>query len=342
MAEEKKKSHSGCFWFAMILGAMIVIAGVLVVSGIVVASRSVSFSTAHSGMGADESPNLKEIWAGGAGKTKVVRIPLRGLIMLDTGDGFFGPEAGSADMALRSIHRATHDSEVQGIILDVDSGGGGITASDILYKALLDFKEEHPGRKVVAILNDVAASGAYYVALASDHIIAHPTTITGSIGVLIQSLNVRELGDKIGVKDVTIKSGPNKDILNPFRDLTDEQWKEQKQMLQSVVNELHDRFVGLVAENRDLPEDEVRELADGRIFTASKAEELGLIDEQGYWRDAKERIAELLGVDEVKIFRYEESLSLSSLFRVAEKGVNPLSLLFNRLTQTRLMYLWQM
>jgi protease-4 len=264
-------------------------------------------------------------------------VPLKGLILLDGEGDWFGAAAGTAEMALRAIRRATCDDEVMALILEVDSGGGGITASDLLFDALQEFREAHEGRKVVAVFHDVAASGAYYVALAADCIVAHPTTVTGSIGVLIQSFNLKELGQKIGLKDVTIKSGSNKDILNPFTDLS----PEQHAMLQEIVDELHGRFVRLVATQRQLPEEQVRALADGRIFTASTALSLGLVDELGYWQDAVAKTAELLGVDEVKIYRYEERLSLAAFLRAATHW-DPASDLFLRLGRARLLYLWQL
>jgi protease-4 len=221
--------------------------------------------------------------------------------------------------------------------MDIDSGGGGITASDILYKALLDFRAAQEGRVVVAVFNDVAASGAYYIALAADHIIAHPTTITGSIGVLMQSMNVKDLAQKIGIRDVTIKSGDNKDLLNPFNEMS----PEQRDMLQGLVDEFHSRFVRLVAEGRDLPEAQVRELADGRIYSANDAEELGLVDQIGYWSDAVAKTTELLDVEQVRVLRYEKEISFSSLFRGMEQE-NPMSKILQSLSRTRLMYLWEM
>lgn len=336
MTEERKKKRLGCFWVAVGLLAMAALAGTLLLGGLLLVGRTVTLPS-HSGLGQDEAPDLKEVWSWGAGDTKVVVIPLKGVIFLDHDGDWLNSAAGTASSALLAIRRATHDEDVKAIILDVDSGGGGITASDILYKALLDFREAQDDRKIVAVFHDVAASGAYYVALAADYIVAAPTTITGSIGVLIQSFNVRELAQKVGVKDVTIKSGENKDILNPFNDLTE----TQKLMLQGIVDELYSRFVTLVSEGRGIPEDEVRQFADGRIFTATAAVDLGLVDEIGYWEDAVQKAADLLGVDEVKVYRYEERLSLSSLFRAAAKW-NPASALFSKLSGTRLMYLWQL
>jgi protease-4 len=337
MAENGKRGKHGCLWAAIVLMLLVAGCGVLIVIGLFAAKRSGEHAAWHHGRGADEYPELKEIWAEGTGTLKVVRIPLSGMIMLGGEDDFFGSKAGSAGLALRAIQRATQDPEVKAVIMDIDSGGGGITASDILYKALVDFKAAQPGRVVVALFNDVAASGAYYIALAADHIIAHPTTITGSIGVLVQSLNMKELALKIGVKDVTIKSGENKDILNPFNDMT----AEQRRMMQGIVDELYGRFVSLVSENRELSEEKVKSFADGSIFTARQAIELGLVDEIGYWSDALASTAEMLDVGAVRVYRYEEEISLSSFFK-STYDRNPLSALLQPFTRTRMMYLWQM
>lgn len=292
-----------------------------------------AFETAAAEYGEDEFPEFEEVWSCGSGSNKVVRIPLTGMILLGSEESLF-TSASSADLALRSIRRATLDDDVLAIVLEIDSGGGGITASDVIYKALLDFKQSRADRKIVALCGDTAASGAYYIALAADHIIAHPTTVTGSIGVIVQSVNVRELAAKHGVKDVTIKSGENKDLLNPLTDFT----VQQQAILQSVVDDMHDRFVGLVAGNRDLSEEQVRPLADGRIFTATEALKLGLIDETGYWEDAVTRTAELLDVEHIIVYRYADMFSFGSLFR-AMRTMSPRALLgLDR--SPRLQYRW--
>ena len=333
--EPPKKSRHGCLWAIIILQALVLAAGVATVIGI--GMVSLLFREVESPrVGVDESPELTEVWSCGAGDVKVVRIALHGMIVLGQEEGFLSSTVGSADQALRAIHRATHDSEVKALILEVDSGGGGITASDVIYKALLDFKKAQRGRKIVAVFGDVAASGAYYVSLASDCIVAHPTTITGSIGVLIQTLNLKGLGEKVGIKDVTIKSGANKDILNPFGEMT----AEQRQLLQGLVDELHSRFVSLVAQGRKLPEDQVRAFADGRIFSASKAMDLGLVDQIGYWEDAMAKTSDLLGARSIKVYRYEQGFSLSAFLKSVETW-DPVSNLLLSRPQTRLLYLWQ-
>ena len=265
-------------------------------------------------VGEDEAPYMVETWSAGNGDAKVVRIPISGLIMLGN-DSWY---TGNANTALRSIRRATHDPEVEGLILEVNSGGGGITDSDIIYKAVLDFKAAQKGRVVVTIMGDVAASGAYFIALASDCILAHPTTLTGSIGVIMQSYNFKELAAKLGVQDVTIKSGANKDMLNPFQEVK----PEQREMLQKVITAMYDRFVTLVAENRKLPKETVLPLADGRVFVADEAVRLKLNDGIGYGEDAQKKIAELLETDAVKVYRYDEQVTLMDFFSRPGIGLN--------------------
>ncbi|MBT3193904.1 MAG: signal peptide peptidase SppA [Verrucomicrobia bacterium] len=328
------RRRPGCFVTILILLILAVAVFWLTTSGVLHFSMD-RFASEMAEYGEDEFPELDEVWSCGQGSNKVVRIPITGMIMLGESESLFSPGS-SAEIALQAIRRATLDETVQAIILDIDSGGGGITASDIIYKALLDFKQADTSRRIVALCGDVAASGAYYVALTADHIIAHPTTITGSIGVLVQSVNFRELAMKHGVKDVTIKSGANKDILNPLSDFT----VEQQALMQSVVDALYDRFVELVIKHRNLPEAEVRALADGRIFTSAEALRLGLIDETGYWKDAVMRTAELLDVDAIKVYRYERGFSLGSFLK-ATQSISPRSWLgVDR--ETRLQYRWKL
>jgi len=330
------RKSNGCLWLSLIvLGCTLSIMVFIAVIALVVAAAFDGTPTiASRRLGADEAPDLSEVWASGHGHTKVVHVPLKGIILLGEGAGPWS-RPGNADMALMSIRKATHDPDVSGLIIELDSGGGGITASDVIYRAILDFKEAQEGRVVVAIFDDVAASGAYYVALAADYIVAHPTTLTGSIGVLMQSLNFRELGQKIGVDDVTIKSGANKDILNPLGELS----PEQHDMLQGVVDELHTRFVSLVAQHRSIPEEQVRVFADGRVFLSGKALDLGLVDRIGYWDDAVAATTELLSVNDVKVFRYQQDFSLSAFLRSAGAWVPSPTTLW-RMRKTRFMYLW--
>jgi len=286
--------------------------------------------------GEDEAPFMTETWSAGRGDVKVVRIPVEGLIMLGEGSMW---RSGNANTVLRSIRRATHDDEVKGLLLEINSGGGGITDSDVIYRALLRFKEADPGRVIVSIFGDTAASGAYYIALASDHIIAHPTTCTGSIGVVLQTYNIKELAQRLGISDVTITSGENKDMLNPFKDVK----PEQREMLQGVISAMHSRFVSLVVQNRKLPREVVEPLADGRIFVAEEAWKHKLIDGIGYAEDAQSKIAELLNAEDgVKVYRYGEHVTLMDILSRPGFGmqVDLKRLLQNETDGAKLMYKW--
>ncbi|MBP5226049.1 MAG: signal peptide peptidase SppA [Kiritimatiellae bacterium] len=318
MAETNEKQpgkRKGCgFGCAALIAAVLCIVGffcLIILMGIGSLMKGKSrflwdSENASAQFGKDEMPEMKEIWSSGNGDVKVVRIPLTGMILLNNDSPF---HTGTADQTLRAIRRATHDKDVKGLLLEIDSGGGGVTASDILYQAVKTFKAEEEGRFVVAIMGDVAASGAYYVALAADRILAHPTTITGSIGVIMQSYNVKALAEKLGVSDVTLKSGKNKDLLNMFQDVNE----EQKAIVQKVIDASYDRFVSLVVENRNIPKEKVLPLADGRIFSAVDAVEKQLIDGIGYFDDARRALAKLLKEEDVEVYRYEEEASLMDL-----------------------------
>ncbi|MFZ4396257.1 MAG: signal peptide peptidase SppA [Kiritimatiellia bacterium] len=345
MSEHEKKNGEGCRFgcmtMALIAGGMVALLAIVLVIGIVAVSKSFPGGAKHRFVasarvegGEDEVPELREIWSSGsAAGTKVVRIAMSGLIML--GDSEWSESADSASAAMRAIKRATHDQEIEGILLEIDSGGGGITASDMIYQALMEFKKVRPGRVVVTLMGDIAASGAYYVSLPSDLILAHPTTITGSIGVIMQTYNIKELAAKLGIKDETFKSGENKDILNPFHDVT----PEQRAMLQAVIDTLHSRFVKLVAESRKLSEADVRKLADGRIFVADEALERKLVDGIGYRADAEKEMIRLLHAKSINVVRYSEDVSVFDLLR-SYRGIGSALNEFIKPRETRLMYRW--
>ena len=273
--------------------------------------------------------SFSEILVEGSGQAKIVLIPIRGLITFADPESIFRRKS-KADLILDKLRTARDDPAVKAVILFIDSPGGGITASDVIYHRVKELKER--GKKVVALLGDLAASGGYYVACPADRIMASPTTVTGSIGVIIQTFNVEGLMAKLGLKDVTIKAGKEKDLLSPFRSLT----PEERQNVQAVVDELFLRFKKLVAENRHLSEAEVE------IFTASRARELGLVDELGYRGDAIKLSRDLAGLKEARVIEYRRGLSLLELFSGRlSRWYSPLNI--SRIFQPhspRLMYLW--
>lgn len=283
----------------------------------------------------DQHPQYEERWSYGYGEAKVVRLSLQGMIAREMEGGLFAPPVDQTEELLRQISAAQSDESVQAIILEVDSPGGMIGPSDELYTALMNFRGRADGPKVIAFTRDLAASGGYYVGIAADWFMAEPTAVVGSIGVIMQSINMKGLSEKIGITDVTIKSGQNKDLLNPFQDPDPEQMK----LLQDVIDDMYVRFRNIVAERRNIEEGELEKLADGRIFSAKSALKENLIDDIGYWGDVVTKATELVGED-VRIVRYEKDPTFWEMFGRVQQPVTPLSGLFPSLRGPQIMYLW--
>ena len=279
----------------------------------------------------DEEPFYDEVWSYGYGETKVVRIALTGIIMRGSRERLFGYEADMVEVLLSQIRSATIDPDVKAIILEVDSPGGAVTPSDEIYAALEQFKRDDEERVIMVFIRDLGASGAYYAAMAGDYIMAEPTAIVGSVGVIMQTLNMKGLGEKLGLTSVTIASGENKDMLNPFEEVN----PQHVAMLQELVDSMQNRFASIVETSRGF---ESRELLDGRVFDASQAMEHGFIDGVGYWQDAVETLKFLLDVEDLYIVRYHESSGfLDSLMGAKGPSIPD----FTAVQSPRLLYLWK-
>jgi protease IV len=185
----------------------------------------------------------------------------------------------SVQDSLKALVEFRKDPNVRSILVRIESPGGGIGASQELYREIRRTIEEKP---VVASLGGIAASGGYYVASAASRIVSNPGTITGSIGVISYFPNLRELLDKLGISATIIKSGRFKDTGNPDREMT----QEERDLLQETMDQAHRQFIRDVARGRNLPEEKVRELADGRIIMGETAQQVGLVDELGNFEDA--------------------------------------------------------
>lgn len=181
--------------------------------------------------------------------------------------------------------------QVRGVLLYINSPGGGIVPSDEIYRSIIEFKKVTK-KPVVAYLGSVAASGGYYIACSADYIIAHPMSLTGSIGVIFEIPVVKNLMDKIGVEMVVIKSGPNKDMGSPFKKMTE----EERKIIESIISQGYSNFIKVVADARKISEDSVRKIADGRVLTGQDAYKLGLVDTLGDLSLAKNKIKSLAGV----------------------------------------------
>ena len=324
---------TGCAFFLVLMLLLISLAG----NGVMALSLALGDAFrggSADGEAVDEFPVLDEVWSYGDGETRVVRIAVNGVISRYAESGFFGTEYDMVESALQEIRAAQADETVRAIILEIDSPGGGISPTDEIYQALRAFRESDEDRRIIAFCRDMAASGGYYLAVAADWIITEPTTMLGSISVIMQALNWKTLSDKIGITDVTITSGEHKDLLNPFQEVS----AEELAILQTMVDALHAHFLGVVCRGRSLSEEAVTPWADGRVFLPKMALEAGLVDEIGYWDAVMERCADMLGVESVKVIRYEYATSFLDLMRGVHLGLDAQALL--RQASPRFMYLW--
>jgi protease-4 len=242
---------------------------------------------------------MEEKQLSGTGRDKVLVLEVSGLISSHEKDSFIEHPSVLAQMK-EALTRAADDARVKAVVLRINSPGGTVTASDILYHELLAFKSR---RKipVVASIMDVGASGGYYIAMAADKVVVHPSSITGSLGVIMMTVNARGLLEKVGIEAVTVKSGPRKDMGSPFRSLTE----EEQAIFQGVIMAFYNRFLSVIKEGRkNLTADEIKKLADGRIYSGEQAASLGLADSVGYLDDAIDVAKHESGLTEATVVTY--------------------------------------
>jgi len=234
-------------------------------------------------------------------RQKILIIDVSGIVGMTLKPALLERESDLVSRVYYRLKKASEDRNVKGIILRLDTPGGEVTASDIIYNEILRFKED-TGMPVVSLMMGIAASGGYYIASAGDHIIAHPSTITGSIGVISLFPNLQDLFAKIGIDVNVIKSGAMKDSGSAFRDMTE----EEKAVFQTVVDALYQKFLDVVLEGRKgaLSREKLLSIADGRIYTAGQALSLGLIDEIGYFEKALDSVMSLAGIRDARIISY--------------------------------------
>jgi len=239
---------------------------------------------------------------------KIVRIDLEGIISSSSSDGILGAVSMDVDGIKRALEQAVADPNVKAIVLRVNSPGGEVTASDMLYNAV---KEAAKKKKVVIYMDSLAASGGYYVSCGATKIVANETTLTGSIGVIIQSLNYSEAFGKFGLATMTFASGKFKDSLSGSRPMRD----DEKAYVQGLVSDMYEKFVGIVSEARGIPKDELKaNIADGRVFTGMQAKNLKLVDQLGYVEDAYTLARQLGNAPDAMVVKYQRHHGLGELF----------------------------
>jgi protease-4 len=239
----------------------------------------------------------------GEGDRKILLLDISGTISeQEKSGGLMGQPTPSMVSVIReSLQKAEKDASVAGVILRINSPGGTVTASDIIHHDISGFRKR-TRLPIHACIMSIGTSGGYYVASAADVITAHPTSITGSIGVILMKFNVEGLMGKIGVEEQTVKSGEKKDILSPFRKAT----PEEVRMGQEIIDQLYGRFLDVIIArpgNR-LTRDDLKKVADGRILTAGQALEARLIDRSGYLDDVIAELRKQVGDDKAKVVTY--------------------------------------
>ncbi|MBB6448149.1 protease-4 [Geomicrobium halophilum] len=264
--------------------------------------------------------------------------------LIDTGtDDVFGGAGYNHRETLDMLDNAVEDPTVDGIILEVDTPGGGLIESADIHKRIVEAQEDY-GKDVYVSMGEMAASGGYYISAPADYIAAHPSTLTGSIGVIMPAFNFSELADNLGIEDNSITTGPYKDIMS----MTSEMDDEEAEILQTIADEMLDEFVEVIVEGRDMSESTVRELADGRIFTGNQALDVGLVDGVGDLDQTIDTMADNMGLSDPTVIRYQSQQSFGSLWGMTletlsgqQPGLADLRTMIEEGSSPRFMYLYQ-
>lgn len=339
-----KRAWRGWFLISLLLGMAVCLSvGLNILLGIAVVSKDKAESA-----GSISLKGYSSHLVDGEAESKefIAVVPVQGMIMeMPSEDGEGKGSLSRMRRLLKELKKPANLKNLKGILLQIDSPGGGVTTSDLMYHELSEFKKE-TGLPVVALFQDLAASGGYYVAMASDHIIAHETTLTGSIGVISQFYNVADLMGKVGVKVNTVKSlnfehkESFKDIGSPYRPM---RASEQK-IFQDLVTEMWQRFTHVVAEGRKgkLTLEEVQKLADGRVYTGPQALKLKLVDSVGYPSDAYAKIRELAKTPGAKIVSFSREKGWEELFSAQTKppALSMIEKIMGNSDEPRMLYMW--
>lgn len=294
----------------------IIVAALLLMVSIGVSTLSFIFTRDFAGL-VDElieqsDDYREEVIEQGVAKEKIAVLTLDGVIQ-DTGNAspLFASPGYNHRFFMNQLNEIYEDRTIKGVVLSVNTPGGGVVESAEIYDAIKAIQAERE-IPVYVSMGAMAASGGYYVAAPADKIFVNQETLTGSIGVIMESINYAKLAENYGIEFNTIKTGPYKDIMSGSREMTD----EEREMLQEMINDSYERFVDIIVEGRNLPEKEVKKVADGRILNGRQAIEAGLADEYGKLAETVEALKTDYGLENPTVFEYKISDSISSLFGV--------------------------
>ncbi|CAH0163189.1 signal peptide peptidase SppA [Peribacillus frigoritolerans] len=290
---------------------------------------------------ASESAFYEEVIEGDDYTNVIAVFDVEGTIQ-DTGEASLLSSATYNHRAfMDKLKMAEENDDIKGIILRVNSPGGGVVESAEIHEKILDIKKVK--KPVYVSMGSMAASGGYYISAPADKIYASPETMTGSLGVIMHGYNYEKLAKKYGVEFETIKSGPHKDIMSPTREMTG----EEREILQNMINNSYDQFVKVIADGRGMTEKEVREIADGRIYDGRQAKENHLIDDFGHLDDVIAAMKTDIGKKDAQVIRYTDEAGFGSLFSMgAQKMLGNdvetavLTKILSSSNSPRLMYLY--
>lgn len=285
----------------------------------------------------------EDILLDGKANSQIAVINVSGVIQGGDGGSIFAPTAYNQQELLNLIYYAGDKRSVKAILLEIDSPGGGVFETAQIHRALTEVQEAY-GKPIYVSMGNTAASGGYYIAAPADKIYAQPSTLTGSIGVIMESIDYSKLAENYGVDFNTIKSGKHKDIMSPSKEMTG----EEHDILQSIVDEMYDDFVDVIVAGRGMDEKTVREIGDGRIYTGRQAKENGLVDEIGSLDDALYDLMDDYGLENSQVIAYRSADTFLDLFRMGATnlfgaGDNELDKIMKILEQSdkpRAMYLY--
>jgi protease-4 len=290
--------------------------------------------------GGTPSPLAETVVYGETGP-KILMLQIDGVLSDEADYTWLGLRRESPVARVREeLDRARDDASVRALLLRIDTPGGTVTASDLIYQEIMRFKRER-GVPVVAQLMGMATSGGYYVAMSADSVVAHPTTVTGSIGVIFAGVNLTGLMQKVGVENQTLTSGAFKDAGSPLRPMR----SEERAQLQSVIDDMYQRFLGVVRTGRPkLSAEEIARLADGRIYSADQALENGLVDRLGAVEDAVAEASQRAGISTARVVTYHRPREYRKNLYTAEAPVQVPALgaasPWPKLPQPAFLYLW--
>lgn len=295
----------------VITGVVIIAVGITGVASNVIGSKLIKQNKTET------SSIVKDMFSSVSGDSNI-ELPNKDFVGVINIEGEIGASSSNSltsdstynhDFYLKYIEKMEKSDKNKGILLYVDSPGGAVYESDEMYLKLMEYKEKTK-RPIWAYFASQACSGGYYISMAADKIYANRNCWTGSIGVIVSLTNCKKLYDKLGIKEIDITSGKNKAMGSQGLELT----KEQRGILQSLVDEAYDQFVGIVADGRKIDKSAVKKIADGRIYSAKQAKEINLVDEVGSLKDEKKAFAKEAGFSEDIIYYTPEKDSLSGMF----------------------------